>query len=210
MDVNLKDLGATLVTGAYFLLGVAFLACAIFGWDFFFFLRLGKRLSSAGVTLLMLCLAFGSGMLLEDISNKFVDTGAAKIPFLDIPLLPLDEDLRAETLYGKEFMAALPSGKHPGTTAHTDELKIGRLSRRAAELKLLESQGQEGIAAQQAVLNKDPNLDRGKACDAASRLYYDAKNTVYTVDNYYDELKQIQTRIDFSRSFALLWRWCWL
>jgi hypothetical protein len=200
MDFNLKDLGATLVTGAYFLLGVVFLLHVIFGWNFLVFLRLAKRVSSVALTILTLSLAFGAGMLLEDLSNKFVDSGAAKIPILGWRLLPLDEALRTETLFGKEFLNTLPTEK-----AKEDEsAKPAGLSRAAAKLKLLEKHGPEGMASQRAVLSKEPKVTREAADEAASRLYYEAKNTVYAVNNHYDELKQIQTRIDFSRSFSLL------
>ena len=216
MDFNLKDLGATLVTGAYFLLGVVFLLHVIFGWNFLVFLRLAKRVSSVALTILTLSLAFGAGMLLEDLSNKFVDSGAAKIPILGLRLLPFDEDLRTETLFGKKFVAALPTEKDlkeaasSGQTsvaakaAMKGELEPARLCRSAAALNLLKKHGPEGVASQQAVVSKEPKVTRKDAGEAAQRLYYEAKNTVYAVNNHYDELKQIQTRIDFSRSFSLL------
>src|SRR5437867_6188414 len=167
MELNLKDLGATLVTGAYFLFGLFSVLCLIFGWNFFFFINLARRVSSAGLTILTLSIAFGAGMLLEDLSNKFVDSGAARVPILDCQLLPHDEDLRAETLFGMKFIAA------QGRVIDGSSRAAG-LGRQAAEMGILADYGPEGAAAQQAVSSKQPNATAEQLTKAASRLYYDA------------------------------------
>jgi hypothetical protein len=44
-------------------------------------------------------------------------------------------------------------------------------------------------------------IDTEKKKAVAKTFYYHAKNIVYGADNYYDELRKVQTRIDFSRSY---------
>jgi hypothetical protein len=184
MNFDIKDLGATLVTGAYFLLGLIFLFYSFSGGNFLFFLAFVKRMTGVAVTVLVLSLAFGVGMLLEDVSNKIVDSDPAQA----LGLLPLDKTLRAETLFGEDFLAG---GSEPGP-----------LSCSAVRLGLLARHGDEGRKATNAVNAKNSKIG-GNFDRAATSLYYEAKNTVYRQASYYDELKQIQTRIDFSRSFAV-------
>ena len=44
----------------------------------------------------------------------------------------------------------------------------------------------------------------GKLTDLTDPLYYFAKNIVFTYENYFQELRDIQVRIDFIRSFAII------
>jgi hypothetical protein len=228
MDLDLKDLGATLVTGAYFFVGLSFLIWMLFRWDFRFFFDFAQRISGAALTMLTLCIVFVAGMLFEDLSNWLVDTPLvlSKVPYTDFQLLPQDREVRAKTLFGEEFLeffseqqnksskgltlgnlspgTATPSPTPAPTPPEPDELSL-----RAAELDLFAKHVRTtGPFVQETVLNKrppqEPRITRQKLIDAATQLYYRAKNTAYTVTNHYDELKQIQTRIDFSRSFALL------
>jgi hypothetical protein len=189
MDFDLKDLGATLVTGAYFLLGVIFLFYLFSGARFVFFLLFAKRITSVAVTILILSLAFGAGILLEDISNDVVDSDK---PNLLSPLLPLERDLRAQALFGKAFVAGIPTS----TPAP--------LSREAAKLGIFTKYEPDGFAVQAAVMNKQARVTADQLKNVTVPLYYEAKNTVYREANYYNELRQIQTRIDFARSSALL------
>ncbi|MDI1311785.1 hypothetical protein [Prosthecobacter sp.] len=53
-------------------------------------------------------------------------------------------------------------------------------------------------------LEEKPVSEIQKFRSAVNEMYYNAKNSVYTQNNYYNELSEIKDRTDFSRSLTLL------
>ena len=138
---------------------------------------------------------FVVGMILEDVSNKFVDddTGLNKRG-----ILTSDDEIKAIVFFGNDY-------KH---SIHEEPL-----SYLAAKYGLLGRYGgADGAALESHILVKkqcQPNgarpfqeiqLDERVTRNVAKTFYYNAKSTSYKEASYYNELKKIQMRIDFSRS----------
>lgn len=162
-------------------------------------------------------LSFGIGILAEDLSNKYLDN--AKSPVKLIPTiinfwvsdntkntlgLPSLNDSRVEILIG--------DWQNP---------KIRPLAKELAENQAFEILDKKnGVAVQEWLLLDKPDqlckksdkecvLENGKVYyedveNSIIKLYFYAKNRTYKETNYYDEMKKIQARWDFSRSIALI------
>jgi hypothetical protein len=151
------------------------------------------------------------GMLAEDLSNKYVDTD--ELPFRILPMMSEDEAKRF-ALFGRDPKLLEPSplavsvarvgalSKYGGTYGHFVERLI-----------LDRAEGEHWFGrCQRDTLTDQPPSDAPHPCDLDVRklqrltkpVYYAAKNAVYRIPEYYDELKRIQMRIDFARSIALL------
>lgn len=195
MDFDLKEVGATIILGAYLLFGLEVVSYLLFGSNAYLQIEKSTRFTSRGLLGLSVALCFAFGMLMEDVSDKFVDreTTMQKAVRAILPFAKTDDDLKIATLYGEE-----KRGK---------EEKLDRLAQEMATRHLFCNYGgSNGRIVESAISQKKSLKSVSKEVkeEAAKQLYYHAKNTVYREDNYYDELKRIQLRIDFSRSFLAI------
>lgn len=191
MEFDLKAIGVTVFIGAYFLFGLEVLLYLFFSSNLFLTIEKETRFTSRSLIVLALTLSFAFGMLIEDISNKFVD----KDEPLQTYILSLfsshssDDEIKLNTLFGK-----------PGTAMTDFASEMSRLG-------LIKDFGGTYGADVQAVIIRDQStqqIERAKLMAVAKQLYYHAKNRVYREVTYYDELKEIQLRIDFSRSYLAI------
>lgn len=205
MDSQLTEFATTTAIGSAAVLSIWFLLSLIRGgWlGWMNLLSEGDWMRKAFILLSVVAI----GMLAEDLSNKYVDTDDLPV---ELPLFPTEEYLRVDALFG--------------LGSKVDSLAIEMAKNRAFSLH----SGAEGELLDTVLLDSTLRSDLSWVCervahtvtkratspscvfsqqkleDLASRLYYSAKSTVYRVDQYYDELKSIQKRIDFSRSMALI------
>ncbi|ODS34056.1 MAG: hypothetical protein SCARUB_00829 [Candidatus Scalindua rubra] len=205
MDLSFQDFGATLIIGAYVVIGVELLLYIFFGTNLYFRLEIRNKLTQLSTVGLLIAFCFAIGMLMEGASNVIVDK--YKKDKLINTLLPSEKSIRKEVLFkivnkspDKIRNNSLPSEKT------VKEIKATSLGLELAKLGLLSRYG--GInrkAVERYILSKKDLIefeeDLGKI---ASVVYYPAKNRVYREPNYYDELKHIQTKINFTRSFSLV------
>lgn len=147
-------------------------------------------------------LAFAVGILAENLSFKYVDSVEPPKPLpetINVLDLPSKGDTRVKTLI-KNL-----SGKSPIIEPLATELA----SNGAFSL----ADPTDGIAVRNWICGRgqcSPTPDH--ACPSPTdnitksilRVYYYAKNRTFENNNYYDEMKRIQTRVDFSRSIALI------
>lgn len=190
MDWDIKEFGSTLAIGAYLLVSVRFLAGILLDPARVGAIRWPGFLHDAGdalKTVILLTASFGVGMIAEDLSNKFVDTGSNWFV-----LLPGEDNIRTEVLLGEPCQG-----------------KIAPLGADAADRGLLARYGgPSGDATEQFILTGNTTAlcrtFHGPAHRAANALYYQSKNRVFDEDTYFAELTKVQTRIDFARSLALL------
>lgn len=233
MDLGIKELGITFLVGAFTILGLEAILHHFFDVPLtgFFKGRLGLGKSEEQKTgdeskgaetgekdvkkedvmraAVFVGLAFGIGILAEDLSYKYVDSvryplkviPAALTPnnLIDLLELPSRYDSRVRTLINT------PWGNPSPQWLAVDLARAGAFSMADPD---------NGPRVEQWIQNpggcKPAEEDTG-ACpsfenvsDSIRRLYYLAKNTVYTNDNYYDEMKRIQMRLEFSRSISML------
>lgn len=198
MDFGLKEIGITFMVGAFTILGVElvlFHLCGLTITGFFRerlgFVKVEKQSQDESVYTMRLAvfigLAFGVGILAEDISYKFVDT---KLPFG----LPSRYDSRITVLIGNL--------KNP----EIENLALDLANNNAFEML----NNADDIKTKDWILSKpteNPCKDNEKDCfvtNSIENLYYFAKNSVYKEANYYDEMKKIQSRADFTRSIAVI------
>lgn len=188
MEFDLKEISITLVLGAYALFGIELLAYVFFGSTLLRRLQKHGSLTEGRALSLIVTGCFAVGMLIEDLSNKFVDTDTPHLTrALAAVNLRTDDQIKWQTLYGPD-----PS------------LKVRPLGAEIACRGLLThflGTGADRIERQIVEHRRISPSDKDLWASVARQFYYTAKNRVYREDTYYDELKHIQMRIDFSRSF---------
>ena len=197
MNFDLTELAATLAIGVFFLVGAAYAQLLSSGKP------LGAALSKLSNTsqyfiAVIMAGCFVVGMILEDLSNKFVDD--------DLSLnwgviLVSDDEIKSRVFFGKDYR----------NNIH----EAAPLSYLAAKYGLLgQYGGADGAALESHILQKkqcqptganpqlfqEVQLDKQVSNNVAKTFYYNAKSITYKDESYYNELKKIQMRIDFSRS----------
>ena len=227
MDLGIKELGITLIVGVFTLLGAEVIAHFLFKrplTTFFHDLFRSNKTAAADtpdapVTMgekdgkeatvtvaVFVGLVFAVGMVVEAISFKYVDDHSLlpkKLPAMvmgqeltrTIGMPPKDDD-RVAVLIGSL------DNPYPSPLAidlaHSDAFLISDSAR-------------TGLRVQDWI--KNPNRGSLGAIDAPSRsdveksiasLYYFAKNMAYSHENHYHELSQIQARLEFARSLAVI------
>jgi hypothetical protein len=191
MEFDLKEIGVTIFIGAYFLFGIEVLLYLFFSSNLFLTIERETRFTSRSLIVLALTLCFAFGMLIEDVSNKFVDEDEQLQKYV-VSIFPphsSDDQIKFRTLFGE-------TGSSPSNFA-LEMSRFGLVSTYG---------GKHGHDVQEAI-NQHGNtqqIERVKLMSVAKELYYNAKNRVYREQTYYDELKEIQLRIDFARSYLTI------
>lgn len=197
MNVNIESFGATVGIGVFVFLGIVLLLYCFFPPRPFRWAKLPDGLSPTVAGLLAFALSFPAGLLMEDLSNMCVDVPGEE-----------GEEATSWAHVLRDFVCpTMPSEEHCRAAALCNsEGKATPLGKAVAKLQLLERfGGGTGRAVERTLLSKESeqpvNLSDLKG--AASGLYYHAKNTVYLKPTYYDDMQQVQTRIDFVRAFTV-------
>ncbi len=200
----MKEIGLTFVVGAFCILGLEFILYQLFAFKItgFFHGKVGFQgnaddkdgNSSTISATLFVMVSLAIGIIAEDISYKFMDgdwlpgwvpaTWFEKLDDKAVVLVGRDtEDNVVPLSLGKEL-------SHRGAFTHCMYDRNVALA--------VETWFKKGGSLQSA------DLDENKLNASIKSLYYSAKNAVYTIPSYYDEMKVIQSRLEFSRSITLI------
>jgi hypothetical protein len=224
LDLGLKELGATFLIGAACLLMVEGLFHFILDHSLIGFFRgsLGFDTKMGGVIFALG--SFAAGLLAEDLSYKFVDTkDSPRGVFLTAGRvlgsvgirLPAAED--ESTLRRRQLLVGAPMDRDLPRAGAAESRSLGAPAGSAEfPTELGRELGRHGAFAYVLGREKGPELDSWFASGASAlpsawselpnALYYQAKNRVYLEANYFSEMSKIQTRLEFSRSLAMLSR----
>jgi len=215
MEFDIKELTITLLVGAFTILGFEAIAHC--------FVRTGpigklalnrKSPKEQPLTVVMLIvLAFGLGLIAEDLSLKWVDTN--DFPFRKYPALALGDsvadklglppatDDRARSLFGL-FERRTPDPVAEDLAANC-AFKIDDTKKTGERVQKWILQKPEDRCTPLQT-NEPGSADCPSAGDleaSARSLYYFAKNTAYSRPESYDELKRIEDRLQFERSASM-------
>lgn len=220
MQIDLKELFATLAVGIFFIFGFEFIILNFFGKSFFIeiFKDAEKETHKYVIAGVMLTLCFIFGMVMEDISNKFVDEDHY---LAKRGIITPDDNLKFEVFFGEDI-------HNSDTEDFVKKLKESDFVQKAARHDLLRRFGEkESIEFENYIESlwtnpqnqtfekyldqqyKDENAfnkatAEDKLKNVVLKFYYNAKSEVYQNQSYYDELKRIQQRIDFSRAMVAI------
>lgn len=194
MNFDLTELAATLAIGVFLVVGVVF-ALIIFSKK-----TVSEVISLANINQYVIAIiaafCFVVGMIIEDVSNKFVDQDGWLNRWV---VLESDDEIKTKVLFGDNY---------------SQNIHDSPISYLASRYGLLgNSTGADGRAIEGHILREKqctPNnqttvfqrveLDAERLREVAKTFYYNAKSVSYSDPSYYNELKRIQMRIDFSRS----------
>lgn len=232
MDIGIKELGITLMVGAFTILGFEAILHYFFDKQLtgFFQGKLGLETESTSdedhekpksggkgkkdkdqtiTVAVFLGLAFAIGIIAEDLSYKYVDS--VQIPFKTIPSKILPDDLIHKLDLPSKYDSRISTLVETFTEKPKPQWLAVDLARSGA---FFLTDPDNGLTVQQwmqsptpctPVENATPTCPSiGQIQNSILKLYYYAKNRVYADQNYYDELKKIQARIEFSRSLSLI------
>ena len=233
MELDLKELGITLLVGAFTILGFEAILHYFFnkGLIGFFQGKLGLDVREPAATnaddtetkgssrrskaekeqtltiAVFITFAFAAGIVFEDLSLKYVDS--QQIPFRTIPakLLPA-------SVIDKLDLPSAEDDRVATLIGGVQNPQPNPLARDLATNDAFKLHGSESDAkVQKWILNEQrckPG-DAGADCptgkeieDSIKNLYYYAKNTVYAQPQHYDELRRIQDRYEFTRSLSMI------
>jgi hypothetical protein len=188
MNVDLRDVGITLVVGAYVLYGLELIWWWAGDVNLFRTLRKHGIVSETGSVAISLALSFAIGMIMES-STAFIFRDASS-PFRAFDGFLMDQ-------------VARDSAHGPGGTVET--LSLTPLGRELAANGLLTSvSGGKGIGVEPRWCAKGVGADeRREFRRAVVRYYYQAKNTAFTDAERQEELLAIQQRMTFVSAFAV-------
>jgi hypothetical protein len=233
MDLGIKELGITLIVGAFTLLALEAIIYIFFKRQFtgIFQDKLWLVPASSAETssnralgreetkphaikaLILIGVAFGVGMIAEDLSYKFVDS--AQAPLKALPA-------KVSSIFGEELNKSLglPSRENSRVRTliknldsdHPDIQPVAIDLAKNKAFSVVESDPQiahniEGWIICKSEKKLECGITHQEKEDmerSISDLYYYAKNRSYTVADYYDEMKRIESRRDFSRSISLI------
>jgi hypothetical protein len=261
VELDLKELSLTFLSGAFVLLYVEALVWYTFGMRLtgFFAGDWGWHQSSQGEHgtpthfLVVLVFCFPTGLLMEDLCYKGADAIAFPVyRFLRLPLTTFVDELSKENGTISRFTlqtVTIAKGLHPFNhcpqgfsekplPVRTSSIEItglgyelasrgafsqidntrgveveqwiresatgsgGRYSRFDGTLQ--PQYGAEGAVNLPHRCSDSSLLTREDVRDSIQRLWYNAKNRVYTNQQYYQEIERMQSRLDFSRTVAVI------
>lgn len=174
MDSTFAEFGATLAVGAFLLLGAGLIVELCRPKRVLRYARL-RSIPQAILISFVAAVALTAGLLVENLSNLVVDN----FSHLLSPI-PNEKTLRASVLLNPRMWSQF----------HRNENALKLLRRAYVSHKTL------ALLTQ----NDAPKVEHDTD---VNEIYYTAKNIVYTQENYYNELRTHQSRIDFSRSFTM-------
>lgn len=233
MDFGLKELGITLMVGAFVILGLEAIMHYLFNQPLTgFFQEVLKKSSSLGKTagkqskadagnaekteqkehtagvVVFLAASFAVGIIAEDLSFKYVDS--SHVPVKAIPAMVLPNWVISET--------GLPTTGDDRVATLIGDISQPRISPLIRDLAsnnafLINDHQGTGQKVQDWIKSPSPCRPGTGGVNCPSReeveksmagLYYYAKNTVYNNPHHYDELRKIQARLEFTRSLSLI------
>lgn len=220
MDLGIKELGITLMVGVLTLLGAEIIAHYVINRPFTTFFKdlFGADKSSAAgnkndkeataIVTLFVVIVFAVGLIVEAISFKYVDD--EKLWIKRLPALVMGE--------GLTHWLGMPSKDDDRVAVLIESLDNPKPSALAIDLAwsdafLISDNSKTGLKVQNWIKSKNRCVPGTEISDCPSRyeveasiasLYYYAKNMAYSDQQHYHELSQIQARLEFARSLAVI------
>lgn len=230
MDFGLKEIGITFMIGAFTILGFELVLHHLFGISLtgFYRERLGltnreksekddDSIQTMRVAV-FIGLSFGIGVLTEDLSYKYVDTVESHsvriMPDFVRTLLPKEvQNYSSDSAtYDSRIESLFKSFNKDKIYSSNDKLEVEQLAKDLAKGNaFFLADDENGLKLQYLILeekcpipNSDCSITADRISEITNQTYYLAKNRDYIQANYYDELKKIESRRDFSRSISLI------
>jgi hypothetical protein len=172
VQIDIGDLGVSLALGAFLFLSIG-LVIEICSPDRLLKYARSEHIPKHMYYAFFLALLVIAGLVSKDVSDLMDD----KWESLLSPL-PSEKQLRAEVFFDDDLLRSLYA-------------RSSYVQERLVEL---------GVAPEHLEAIKAKPL--GKSFPDVGSIYYTAKNEVFRNDNYYDELRAYQFRIDFARAFS--------
>jgi hypothetical protein len=231
MDFGIKELGITFMVGAFTILGFELIFYCFFNKELtgFFSGRLGLQDESVASDdqhttktpnkadaddkketmriAVFVGLAFAVGILAEDASYSYVES--MNIPFRRIPAAVLSRfsptQVHFDTSYDSRLRTIITDADAGAPAPQWLAMDLARTN------SFVLTDPENGPKVTEWI--KAPNTCKigDGVCpswqqlnESVQRLYFFAKNTVYSHPEYYDEMRRIQSRQEFSRALALI------
>jgi hypothetical protein len=179
MNLDLKDVGITLVVGAYVLYGLELLVGVLYRHNLFTALREAKFVSDTGSVAVSLALSFALGMIMESAATFYLRGPGSSLKFFERTMV--------KQVLDKQTLGVSPLGL---------EMSGNRLFSLVAGPSLVPIE--RTICATGAIQATDTVVFQR----AVSRLYYHSKNVLYGHPQFSDEMLGVQQRMNFSSAFA--------
>ena len=199
MDLELKNLGQTLAIDGFVIFGL-FSIVSIFKPDWASGLRLfSDRDHKLHESAMILALIFATGILAEDVSKNSIPESvgeSAALSYLEFTdEVSLLKNLFEVRHHSKDHLEIKPKPVYIDLmdVANTDQYFTNHSNRIKA--CITNNYDFNQIVGE----NKIKELQF-----AVKGIYYVAKNRVYRESNYFNELQDIKTRVDFSSSLGLI------
>lgn len=195
MELNLTEIGQTLAVGALLIVVTGVWLSVLFQKPMLPYRLLGEKSPykfAASAILLASILALG--IIAEDISKSVVGqpppTILKSIAQLHV-LLPEDAELRSEAVFDRNDNNVVLPWRAKGISHEMADR--GVLSRYG---------GEKGPALSAALKAGTKEFRTDDIVPVVGSVFYQAKNVLYQQDKYFTELRRIESRIDFTRSFC--------
>ncbi len=198
MEIDIKELASTLAIGAYILFGFEFILRAAFSTGIFSRV-FGRRFTNDAVrNAIIVALCFAAGMMAEDMADL-----VTKEPWTFGRSFGNFDMIREKSLFSFDDVTDLNQVVF-NAPCRPFRIDSNSLATQAARLGLFTMfGGVTGRDVERKILRGDAACVDARTRTAAQQFYYHAKNIVFLRPQYYDELKKIDQRMTFSRSFAL-------
>ena len=204
MDLDLKNLGQTIAAGGFAIYSVVLLIRLYHPkWEPPLF-RFSQASLNIQEIVVALALIFAMGIIVESMSKNI---SSGRDPWLeerfDI-ILQSDKELRVRSLFKVYELS-----KSRAQVIKSSMLQeIFRLETPPETIRLhlerLISTLNAGTIDDKGVITIDGKDNVKAFTDSVNQVYYYSKNSVYQTSTYFDELNEIESRIDFTRSLTLL------
>lgn len=205
MNFDLTELTATLAIGVLFIVGIGFVIMMFSGTKLSSLVKFMSK-TSQYATIIILAFCFAVGMIVEDVSNKFVDDESW---FSLNGILESDDEIKAKVFFGNNYGQSIDSSFSFLASKYGLLGKYGGTDGEALEKHILlnecvpNEENPETFFCDETfkIIERSDEINR-IIRGVAKTFYYNAKGIAYQDNSYYNELKRIQMRIDFSRSLV--------
>jgi hypothetical protein len=213
MDLDLKEIGITLIVGSFTVLTFEYIVYYVFGRPItgFFKGRLGLHDQEDTTAVVFLFLCFGIGLVTEDVLAKYIERldvhGISRALICHELIIKDLKDEGGNISRSRLETATIVAGIAGQTPQRTDlggDLLDNHLFARI--------DGARGRDVERWLRNPTPVNERKQKAieESIQHLWYAAKNRVYRDERYSEEMRHIQSRLEFSRTIACVAFLGWL
>lgn len=206
MDLELTHIGQTLALGGFVIYSIIWLR-KLYGRSglrsLFHFSREELPLLEMAVAI---AIVFATGIIIEDISKDLTSGRNSYIGNSLNCVLDSDKELRVKSLFVTDRLSANFADISENSLS-TSVLRLGSppdtIKPHIEDLKVLLKGPKTTIDGREYVAVNGEEQVR-KLQDSVNQVYYHAKNSVYQNPTYFNDLNEIATKIDFTRSLLFM------